>query len=79
MARVTGFILLAAAIVGLVAASSSLDQRGAALLSTGNLALALRVGVVEAGGGLRFGLVATVLIAVALVGVGLLLFGKRRE
>jgi hypothetical protein len=73
--RIIGFVLLGVAVVASVVAFGGMDARGAALMSQRGFAEGFRAATTYAG--LDLSLVISALIAVGLVGVGLIVFGKR--
>lgn len=73
--RSLGFVLISAACVGLIGAFSGVDEFTARAMKVYGLVWALSTG--QTFGGLPLGLISAALIAVGLVGAGLLIFGKR--
>jgi hypothetical protein len=73
--RVLGFMLIAASIVGVIAALAGLDQRSSAGLAQYGIGFVISRGVTF--GELPFGFVLAAFVAITLAGVGLLIFGKK--
>lgn len=77
MQRIIGYVLIAVSIVGLIATFSTLDLQSAGWFARGGLSAGLSLG--KSFGGLSVGLVVAVFVGIALLGAGLLIFGKRPE
>lgn len=73
--RLIGFVLLAVAIAGIVFAFAGIDRWSAQVMSARGFMAGFQMATTY--GGVDLGIVVGALVAVALVGVGLLVFGKK--